>query len=264
MKQKEQILMHSKITKHSNLMIPFSDHVTVLGFPEQNKQLLNTIVTLQYRNRYIADKEAVNIPSSGRPKDDISFIEAGIHDGDGNIIFSNNFRILRADITEPYKYIAISTDYKYIIVGKMSEDGEIDKEIYPVTMFQMSEYIGLQTTNMYVGKLELTEAVVLALDNGEPCNAVIMEYIDKDTKTVRFVLGDECFSVIIGYIDTDFNFKELNTLEDLRGYNMNRSITDISNLREYLLSDITIYGSEKVSKTETEKEVTDTDEEISN
>ena len=116
MKQKEQILMHSKITKHTNLMIPFSDHVTALGFPEQNKQLLNTIVTLQYRNRYIADKEAVNIPSSGRPKDDISFIEAGIHNGDDNIIFSNNFRILRADITEPYKYIAISTDYNGVII----------------------------------------------------------------------------------------------------------------------------------------------------
>ena len=115
MKQTDQILMHSKITKHSNLMIPFSDHVSALEFPEQNKQLLNTIVTLQYRNRYIADKRSVNIPSCGRPKDDIPFIEAGISTGDDNIIFSNDFRILRADITKPYKYIAISVDYKDII-----------------------------------------------------------------------------------------------------------------------------------------------------
>lgn len=251
MKQKEQILMHSKITKHSNLMIPFSDNVTALEFPEQNKQLLNTIVTLQYRNRYIADKRSVNIPSCGRPKDDIPFIEAGISTGDDNIIFSNDFRILRADITKPYKYIAISVDYKDIIVGTMTEEGEINKEIYPVTMFQMSEYIGLKTINMYVGKLDLTEAVVLSIDNGEPCNAVIMEYIDKNTNIVRFVLGDECFSVIDGYIDTDFKVKELNTLEDLRKYDINRSIIEISDLRKYLLSDIIIYGSNEVSNIET-------------
>lgn len=244
MKQHEDILLHRDITKHSNLMIPFSDHVTAFKFPQQNKELLNTIVTLQYRNRYIADKEAVNIPSLNRPKDDVVFREADIKEGDENIIFKGNFIILRADISEPYKYIAISTDYNHIVIGKMTSEGLIDNSIYPVTMVQMTEYIGLCVTNMYFAKLDLTDAIVLSVDGGEPCNAVIMEYIDKDKNIVRFVLGDECFSVIHGYIDLDFKYNKIDTVEDLRDYNINRTNLEISQLRKHVLKDINIWSSD--------------------
>lgn len=246
MKQNDDILLHRQITKHSNLMIPFSDHVTAFKFPKQNEQLLNTTVTLKYRDRHISDKEAINIPSSGRPKDDVVFTEADINkEGDDNIIFTRDFIILRADITEPYKYIAVSTDYRHIVIGKMAEDGDINTEIYPVSMLQMSEYIGLYTTNMYFAKLDLVDGVILSVDSGEPCNAVILEYIDKDTNTVRFVLGDECFSPIKGYYDLDMNIQPITCLEDLRKYDINRTSLEIMKLREYLLKDINIWIPEE-------------------
>lgn len=259
MKQNEDILLHKKITKHSNLMIPFSDHVIAFKFPKQNKELLNTNITLQYRDRYIADKEAVNIPAINRPKDDIVFTKADIKNGDENILFTGNFRILRADISEPYRYIAISLDYKHLISGRMTEDGEINTEIYPVSMFQMSEYIGLLTTNMYFAKLDLVDAVILSANNGEPTDAVLMEYIDKESNIVRFVFGDECFSPIKGYIDLDFQNQKLDTLEELRKYSLNRTMSEIMKLREYLLKDINIWipEEEPVEKDE------ETDEEIS-
>lgn len=237
MKQNEDVLLHQRITKHSNLMIPFSEHVTAFKFPEQIIQLLNTTVTLQYRDRYIADKAAYNTPSSGRPKDDFAFTEPGEMKGDDDIIFKGEFKILRADKVSPFIFIGISTNYKYIVIGKTNENG-IDKNVYPVAMFQMSEYVGLLTTNMYFGKIDLTDAVVLAADHGEPCNAVIMEYLDKTTNHVRFVLGDECFSVLRGYIDKSFNVQKLETLEDLRKYEMNRTINETIALREYLLKDV--------------------------
>ena len=240
MKQNDDVLLHRRITKHSNLMIPFSDHVTAFKFPTQNEQLINTTVTLQYRDRYIADKDAYSTPSSGRPKDDTVYIAPGEMKEDlGDIIFTGNFRILRADNSAPFIFIGISTNYKYIITGKTNENG-IRTDIYPVAMFQMSEYIGLCVTDMYFGKLDLVDAVVLAADHGEPCNAVIMEYIDKEKKQVRFVMGDECFSVLRGYLDKSFKQQKLETLDDLRDYKMNRTINECIELRKYLLKDIVI------------------------
>ena len=70
MKQNDDVLLHRRITKHSNLMIPFSDHVTAFKFPRKNEQLINTTVTLKYRDRYIADKEAYSISNSKREQKD--------------------------------------------------------------------------------------------------------------------------------------------------------------------------------------------------
>lgn len=239
MKQNDDVLLHRRITKHSNLMIPFSDHVTAFKFPSQNEQLINTTVTLKYRDRYIADKDAYSTPSSGRPKDDIVYTKPGEMRGDEDIIFTGEFRILRADTSAPFIFIGISTNYKYIIIGKTDENN-ILTDIYPVAMFQMSEYIGLCVTDMYFGKLDLVDAVVLAADHGEPCNAVIMEYLDEDKKQVRFVLGDECFSVLRGYLDKSFKQQKLETLDDLRDYKMNRTINECIELRKHLLKDIII------------------------
>lgn len=240
MKQNDDVLLHRRITKHSNLMIPFSDHVTAFKFPTQNEQLINTTVTLKYRDRYIADKEAYSTPSSGRPKDDTLYMTPGEMKEDlGDIIFTGEFRILRADTSAPFIFIGISTNYKYIVTGKTDENG-IRTDIYPVAMFQMSEYIGLCVTDMYFGKLDLVDAVVLAADHAEPCNAVIMEYIDKEKKQVRFVMGDECFSVLRGYLDKSFKQQKLETLDDLRDYKMNRTINECIELRKYLLKDIVI------------------------
>lgn len=240
MKQNDDVLLHRRITKHSNLMIPFSDHVTAFKFPSQNEQLINTTVTLKYRDRYIADKEAYSISNSKRPKDDTLCMPPGTMKEDiGDIIFTGEFRILRADRSAPFIFIGISTNYKYIVTGKTDENGILEN-IYPVAMFQMSEYVGLCVTNMYFGKLDMTDAVVLASDHGEPCNAVIMEYLDDKKKQVRFVLGDECFSVLRGYLDKSFKQQKLETLDDLRNYKMNRTINECIDLRKYLLKDIVI------------------------
>lgn len=244
MKQNEDILLHSKITKHSNLMVPFSDHVHAFDYPKQNSQLLNTTTTLKYRDRFRADLNAVDIPSSGRPKDDAAYVDYATLAGDDNVVYDGEFRILRADIEAPYTYIAVSTDYKHIVVGKMTEEGDINHDIYPVSMIQMTEYIGLVCINMYVASIDLYDAVVLSADQGEPCNAVLVELVpDKEKATMyyRFIRGDECFSVVKGYVDHNYANQEINNLSDLRKYSINRTMDEIADLRKYLLEDVIPY-----------------------
>lgn len=249
---KDDILLH-KVTKHTNRMIPFSNYVKIDSFPEQNSQLLNTTATLQYRNRNIADKDAYNIPSAGRPIDDEPFVEAGNHEGDEDIIFTDRFVVLRADKSEPFVFIAISLDYRHMIVGKTNEDRSINQNIYPVEAIQMNEWIGLYFNDTYFrdAKLinEILPAVMLSCDANEPCLCVIMEYIDEPNKVVRFVLGDECFSEITGYIDDALEIHDLDTIEKFRNYNVNLTESEIVALRKALLADIKIYKSDENEET---------------
>lgn len=260
----KNILFH-KIMKYSNLMEPHSDYVSEKIYPDQNTQLLNTTVTLKYRDRHIADHESVNIEPVSRPSDDVSFRPVDIKEGDDNIVFTGEFIVLRADITPPHKCILLSTDYKIMLVGSMNkETGEIDDSIYPIYTMQDNTMIGVTLRSMYFGALEFYNAVVLSADNTEPCHAVIMEYLDEDKKNVRFIITGESLCAVNGYYDTDLNHhdtyqifdNESHVDTDPRDYHDDsisaddfRSIlgnikTDenVVSIRKHLLKDITIAG----------------------
>lgn len=263
-KKNKNILLH-KVTKNSNLMEPHSDYVDKNLFPNQNIQLLNTTVTLKYRDRHIADHESANIEPISRPSDDVSFRPVDIKEGDDNIIFTDEFIVLRADITAPYKCILLSTDYKKILVGSMNKDtGEINDTIYPVYTIQDNTMIGVTVRTMYLGSIEFYNGVILSSDDTEPCYSVVMEYLDEEQKVVRFITSDESICVVNGYYDTDLNHHDIDQLHDNESHvdidprdyhddsisaddfrNLKgtiKSIEHIVPIRKHLLEGITILG----------------------
>lgn len=259
MKQNFDILLH-RATKHSNIMIPFSLNVSNSKYPAQNNNIVGTTRVLKYRDRFIATSENDEIPDNGRPHDDEKFVPFSSLIKENDLIKQNSFIILRADIESPYRYIAISTDYSKIITGMMvavksseSMYSEIDESIIPVATFQTDDYIGLAVEDMYPESLFTINADVIAVDAGEPCNAILMEYVDRNDEkyrfnlinnqqySIRFVFGDECMSKVIGYYDdSDLELIPINSLEDFYIYNPQKSFNDVIKLRKQLFSNVAI------------------------
>lgn len=197
-------LLH-KIVKEPNLFIPYSDFIKPYKFPEQNQNLLNQIVSITYRDtNNAADNKFYNIPSSGRPSDDDPWINPDGSSDDDWVLETSQFKIVRADNEMPYKLIAVSLDYRVILVSS-SEFFELEGKygyektisIYPA---QLMEYLGLEFMDSYQlmrGKPGHVEgpgfnAYTMRVDAGEPNETVLVELIDDET--IRFILGDECFS----------------------------------------------------------------------
>jgi hypothetical protein len=58
--------------------------------------------------------------------------------------------------------------------------------------------------DQYVGEISEIQGVTLRVDNGEPCESVIVEFY-KDN-TLRFLVGEECQSKLYDY----YGFKDYN------------------------------------------------------
>ena len=209
--QLSDILLH-KVTKHTNLYIPYSDYVNGVKFPDQIRGLLNTNVTLKYRNHYVSDyidtqsvKPLIKGASS-RPSDDDKFVAPtyGPDNIDPRVVFQEEFTVIRADAAEPYRLIAISKDYSKMLVnstkvinGKYEYETKVSE--WPK---QMNELIGIAVYDHYVKEPEEIKGVTMRVDTGEPCFSIIMEILGS-TGYVRFVLGDEMYSMIQDYYDED-------------------------------------------------------------
>ena len=183
-------LLHLR-TRHTNLMVPFSKYITATEFPEQNTELLNTIVSLNYRNMYVVNKDELTGP-------EIYEEENGVHTAD--------FLVLRCDIVEPFVMIGVTPDCSLFLVTDSRKYSEIIT-IYPK---QLNEYIGLLMHDQYPGIIPEIKAVTLRVDNGEPCYTILMEFLEDNQ--VRFLLGDECFTKLIDWYDplglNDWNGKD--------------------------------------------------------
>lgn len=215
MRKQYDILLHL-LSRHTNLQIPFSDYVKSKEFPKQISELLNTEVTIRYRDFSITDldteKRAAVIIKNGekissRPNDDNQQLEDRESDlyeiEERPYAYKGKFRILRADSTEPYRLIAISEDYSKIIVNSTKKDENDEYEFlslvseYPI---QMNEYIGLGCYDQYAGEIPEIKAATLRVDKCEPCYSILMEFLGS-TGVVRFILGDEAISKLYDYFD---------------------------------------------------------------
>ena len=234
------ILLHN-LSRHTNLSQPYSDYVKSDSFPEQDSELLNKEVTIKYRNYKIVeeDKEVTKVH---RPKDDIDLItghhNTGPEDYDINDVYTDAFKVVRADKAEPYVLIGISKDYSKIIVNstKPMENGKLEYtekiSIYPR---QINELIGLELSDQFVGEIDEIKATSLRIDDGEPCYSVLMEILGS-TGYVRFILGDEVQSIVRDYYDdkgiNDYNgmdsSEDHGTPVDVDGY-----LADHSKLSSY-------------------------------
>lgn len=233
-----------KFTKHTNLYKPHSEKVSSTTFPEQISELLNTIVTLKYRDHRIGDKDIVSIPSYGRPKDDgeyFKFTNEGPDKLDPHDIYTGDFKIIRADKVDPFRMIAISTDYDKIIISTTKQEN--GNYIYPDIVceypIQMNEYIGIACFDKYnILEEPRLKSVTLRVDTYEPCYSVLMEILGS-TGYVRFLLGDETEAFFDDYYDTDgskdYNAKDASEYDnptDVDGYKADHRnigpITDVN------------------------------------
>ena len=217
MRRQYDVMLHI-LSRHTNLQVPYSDYVNGNIFPDQISELLNTEVTIKYRCHYNTDyniiEKAAIITEDGeeissRPSDDIQQLEprelTEEEKKENPFIFSEPFRVLRADATEPYRLIAISRDYKKIIVNSTKKDrygNYLFETLVSEYTIQINELLGLGCYSQYAGKVRELKAVTLRVDATEPCYSVLMEFLGS-TGMVRFILGDEAISVLYDYYDID-------------------------------------------------------------
>lgn len=228
-KELDEKFLH-KLTKHTNLYKPHSNHVDSTTFPEQNVDLLNSKVVLKYRDHRIGDRDIISTSSSGRPSDDEEFVpytEDSPDKFDPHDIYEDEFIIIRADRTEPYRLIAVSTNYDKIVISssKMENDKYLFEDIVVEYPIQLNEFIGIACYDKYNNKdIPELRSVTLRVDAYEPCYSVLMELLGS-TGYVRFILGDECPVVLQDYYDTDGshdydnkNASEYSNPVDIDGY----------------------------------------------
>ena len=179
-------LLHKR-TIHTNRSVPYQENITPDTFPAQNQELLDTTVIIRYRNMYIVDKEL----------SEVELLDP--HD-----IYEASCRVVRCDSVEPYRMICISDDYQFILVT----DSRYWQEMVVQYPIQFNEFIGITVYDQYAGIIPEVEGVTLRVDNGEPCYAVIIEFLADNV--VRFLLGDECFSKLYDYygVDNDWNGRD--------------------------------------------------------
>ena len=232
------VLLHI-LTRHTNKEKPYSDYVSGDTFPAQNSELLNTEVTIKYRDYYQYDNANMRRETSGRPSDDNqTSYSIGPDDYDDNLIRTDKFTVLRADAAEPYRLIAVNRDYTRILVNssKPTDTGyEFDTLVseYPV---QYNEYIGIGVYAQYPGDERQIKACTLRVDHGEPCHSIMMEYLGSTGK-VRFTFGDEHFSVLYDYFDydgsRDYNGRSAEDNTELYPVDVEGGIADNSSISSF-------------------------------
>lgn len=219
--QLQDFLLH-KHTRHTNKYMPYSNFVKGDIFPEQIKELLNTTVTIKYRNYNLPESCIKYREPISRPHDDMEFKPrvAGAEETEDKFFYEGKFRVLRADAAEPYTLIAVSEDYSMMIVNSTKEiDGKYEFEDkvseYPL---QMNEFVGLLVWDQYAAEIRELKAVTLRVDRSEPCYSIMMEFLGSSGE-VRFIIGDEAFSKIYEYYkefeDRDYDGKTSSEVKDI-------------------------------------------------
>ena len=228
------------------------------SFPKQNTELLNTEVTLQYRNRnHWEDVEVLDYPATikdesgrlipSRPEDDEEFQdrsgEGPDYEDDYDYIHTGVFRIVRADVEKPYTLIAVKDDYTAVVVSSSEpiDGGYKFQSIISVYNLQREDLLAVRTVQIYDEKSyaeprELPEGVVFRVDSVDPNRSVIMELLPAKygTRLVRFVTGDEVLSDIIMKTDDTFaKYNDINVITE----------DDIVLFRSQALEGKQIYGT---------------------
>ena len=157
--------------RHTNIWYPNSNYVAYNTYPAQDQDMVGSNVTLRYRNMNFVDLT----PEELGPVDSASI--------DSNNVRTDEFTVLRFDIEEPFKMVSITSDYEVILVN--------DSRYYMFEInqyaIQYNEFIGVEVFDDY--GVDMRPGVTLRVDNGEPCMAVIAEFIGQDK--IRIILGDE-------------------------------------------------------------------------
>lgn len=199
--------------KETKTTLPNSRYVTADIYPEQNRSLLNKIFELTYQDQYKCNvgkylgKPAIKYIDgkrvSLRPDDDNQFLtERQISDIDGdrnNDVWANDFLVLRADIYDPYVFIAVSVDCSVVIVSSTKTNAMGHYEFldnFDIYAIQYNEFFGRKIKTHYMDDNFINDvyldADILRIDKTDQCKIVLMEYLNNK---VRFVLGNEVTTI---------------------------------------------------------------------
>ena len=260
-----------KIFKHNNKDIHFEKRninamIKENNYPTQDTDKVGTTISMRFRDHNRLDLNSFrHLAPNERPEDDTTAIgyNEGPEDydtGDVNDIYTSDFIILRFDTEEPYKMIAVSTDYKVIVVGSSNLDDHIFE--YPlqnlemITLFIRPEFV--DPDHKPFGEVYRERSLVGAIlrsDKSEPNQDIIMEYTDNECTIARFLTGDECYIPLEDYTiatdryDEDYrtdtpDYSNKNTNDWYELTKVYKTHDEVVELRKEILEDIIPYTGE--------------------
>ena len=195
-KYRKYKMLHD-MAHHTNMTVPYSKYVAADKFPEQDASKLNTEVYLRYRD---SNRQLYDPFDPADPDEQI-------------LICKDKFIIVRYDLTEPYRFIAIGYNTNVIIV---STTDKYEEEVtrYPI---QYNQFLGLYCTQYYVDNPESEiKAIALRVDAGEPSYSVLVEFFNNNI--IRFVLGDEVQSIVNEKYDEEQNYDAMDPADHMLTY----------------------------------------------
>lgn len=205
-------------------------------YPDQISSFLNKTVNIRLRIYNYANSKISNTVSSGRPADDRPFevIPDRPDDLDFTFYEYKDMLILRFDKVEPYRVIAMTKDCKYLVIGSSTpnEEGYVFMSQVSIYPMQFDNLLNPGRTIYGYFKSEdnkYREAVVLAINEKDPFDAIIAEYIDD---TVRFVLSDEVYF-------------EYDNMPD-QNYTDKKTVDFIARYRKQYLEDKILYNTTEI------------------
>jgi hypothetical protein len=167
--------------KHTVREIPKSDYITTTEFPEQDTDILNTVVELDYRLSTFYDSEN----------------ELSPEDHEETYYKTGAFRVLRADKADPYVFIAISLDYKIMLVSSTLNISGTPIYANTVTSYPLQDdtYLGLETEDYYNSREAYNKGTIIAWSECEPTIGIIVE--ENNNNQFRLILDHEVTNKVI-------------------------------------------------------------------
>lgn len=206
-----------------NFINGHSKNVGLDTYPKQDTGVLGTIVNINYRSKDIGLQQHLVTPpeEAHRPADDAdNFDFTQSQEYEDRYTTNKDFLIIRKDIEEPFKMVAVSADCSDVIVATIKTAGIVDLDaihcivagdatehlgckadlLYPTREFNLDEMMdGIPLS--YLGANDNT-AFVFADQSSNPEYTVFIEFIDMDK--FRIILDTECIIDTIDSNDSEY------------------------------------------------------------
>lgn len=200
--------MHLKV-RHTNKEFPISLSLDNTKYPEQ-MDIIGSVIDITFRRKsneiseYLTDEDV----EVHRPIDDNEAFDSQESQEHHvkSYIETKPFIILRADNEDTYRLIAISEDMEDVLV---TDSRYYDNPACNIICNQKKDWLGLPVFARYIQNfddeiVEYTDSIpmnyfqdstwlesyLISCDESEPCNAVMIQYIND--RYYRVILNSEC------------------------------------------------------------------------
>lgn len=213
--------LHKKF-RHTNRIFPIASHMLELDVYPEQMDIVGNIYELSYRYKDIQTQgyTTERVYAQERPKDDIQnhYDYRDSQEWKDLYVYTKEFLILRADSVEPYRFVAMSTDYADIIV---CDSRHWEDEKYHLIPGQDEHYNGHMVRPYFIDRLDddisefveaipeariledngYLEAYLFSADKSEPGYCVVISYYGESE--FKVYLDDECLLELLPSPDLD-------------------------------------------------------------